>query len=506
MLPAPSAAAAAAAPKPPRPVPALLCHALLATATLLGLAAAGQQWPGSAWARSAAVRTLTGRQRSHHIESEQLVPRHRAVSPGDPAAYHPPKPAAGVAVDASVLWGRQFLVDGPELEQALTFGDSRRLRRQVARLLAGEPVRVVAVGASITAGAGGREWSGTRTAWPGYVAQFADWLRAAFPAANASVHNAGMAGTFGGVFAQCFDSLVPPADMYILEQATFDGTEPERCYCKSHYVDTPVQLGIERLMRRMLRQPNHPAVVALNVFGFRFPNRGVYQRSVENQIQVMAQFYGLPAASLRAAAWRRMLAGSNGFDVSTSVKLYQGAPLPPDRLPLYYDQIHPWGPTGHRVLADLLVRLVQSTALSLTLQPLSEADAVPAGRPLPPPLTPGNYETNQSSCWLGDNFRLLVGGTASSGSGFAWVNERPEAAEKKAQKWGFVATRSGASLEFTIDTRVGSSEDPTNRLILSYLASYEGMGAARVECMQATTDSMAHFFESAGLPLQAPGH
>lgn len=29
----------------------------------------------------------------------------------------------------------------------------------------------------------------------------------------------------------------------------------------------------------------------------------------------MAQFYGLPVASLRAAAWRKMLEGGSGFDV-----------------------------------------------------------------------------------------------------------------------------------------------------------------------------------------------
>ncbi len=201
-------------------------------------------------------------------------------------------------------------------------------------------MRITAVGASITSGAGGREWERTRTNWPGYVSQFADWMRAAFPRANATVHNAGMAGTFSGVFAQCFDTLIPPADIYILEQTTFDGTEPERCYCKDHYVNTPVQvcgrgrsimpmsvprpkagiggpagtrlfgaahamllriyseqvhphpqllcqswrivpalqLGIERLIRRMLKQPHQPAVIMLNTYGFRFPNREVYQR------------------------------------------------------------------------------------------------------------------------------------------------------------------------------------------------------------------------------------
>jgi hypothetical protein len=35
-------------------------------------------------------------------------------------------------------------------------------------------------------------------------------------------------------------------------------------------------------------------------------------------VQVMAQFYGLPLASLRAAAWRHMLEGKNGFNVSSA--------------------------------------------------------------------------------------------------------------------------------------------------------------------------------------------
>lgn len=145
-------------------------------------------------------------------------------------------------------------------------------------LPAGEHVRLTAVGASITSGAGGCTWVGTRTNWSGYAPQFEDWLRAAFPRADASVHNAGMAGTFSGVFSQCFDTLIPPADIYILEQTTFDGTEPDMCYCRDHYVGTPVQLGIERLIRRMLKQPGQPAVVLLNAYGFRFPNREVYQR------------------------------------------------------------------------------------------------------------------------------------------------------------------------------------------------------------------------------------
>jgi hypothetical protein len=40
----------------------------------------------------------------------------------------------------------------------------------------------------------------------------------------------------------------------------------------------------------------------------------------------------------------------------------------------YDDTIHPSGFTGHHALADLLVGLVQETAVSLAWQPLAEED------------------------------------------------------------------------------------------------------------------------------------
>lgn len=64
-------------------------------------------------------------------------------------------------------------------------------------------------------------------------------------------------------------------------------------------------------------------------------------------------------------------------------------------------QVHPWGPTGHRLLAELLIRLVQATAVGLSIQPLAASEAQLPREQLVPPLTPGNYETNTSSCWLG---------------------------------------------------------------------------------------------------------
>jgi hypothetical protein len=54
-----------------------------------------------------------------------------------------------------------------------------------------------------------------------------------------------------------------------------------------------------------------------------------------------------------------------------------------------------------RMLAELLIRVVQATAAGLDLQPLGHLEAELLREHLVPPMTPGNYETNTSSCWLG---------------------------------------------------------------------------------------------------------
>jgi hypothetical protein len=53
-----------------------------------------------------------------------------------------------------------------------------------------------------------------------------------------------------------------------------------------------------------------------------------------------------------------------------------------------------------RLLAELLIRLVQATAVGLTIQPLTGQEMAMAPERLIPPMTTGNYELNSSACWL----------------------------------------------------------------------------------------------------------
>jgi hypothetical protein len=64
--------------------------------------------------------------------------------PGDKDSYLQPASVPGVTVDKRVLLEREFLVAGHDMERAISLGDSRRLRRQVDRLMAGAPTAFLA--------------------------------------------------------------------------------------------------------------------------------------------------------------------------------------------------------------------------------------------------------------------------------------------------------------------------------------------------------------------------
>ena len=59
------------------------------------------------------------------------------VPPSDKDSYARPEPVTGLMLDRDVLLRREFLLAGHEMERAISFGDSRRLRRHLARLMAG---------------------------------------------------------------------------------------------------------------------------------------------------------------------------------------------------------------------------------------------------------------------------------------------------------------------------------------------------------------------------------
>lgn len=72
---------------------------------------------------------------------------------------------------------------------------------------------------------------------------------------------------------------------------------------------------------------------------------------------------------------------------------------------------------------------------------------------------------------------------------FQWTSERPDADTINDQKWGWIATNPGASITFTLDTRLSQQPKPNAKSLLgiAHLKSYEHMGTMQVNCAENCT-------------------
>lgn len=58
---------------------------------------------------------------------------------------------------------------------------------------------------------------------------------------------------------------------------------------------------------------------------------------------------------------------------------------------MHHDMIHP-SEKGHRVMGELVIWLIQQTALDLVARPYNKIDQKQASEPLPPPMILGRWE------------------------------------------------------------------------------------------------------------------
>jgi DNA polymerase alpha subunit B len=178
-------------------------------------------------------------------------------------------------------------------------------------------------------------------------------------------------------------------------------------------------------------------------------------------------------------------------------------PSPVQGAAFYHDRIHPDGLTGHRMLAELALHLLNSTVRALraedaaaALAPAaaaapaaakpakgSGAAAAPAAAPpvLPPPMLPNNYESGSAACLVGAPFFTDA---VKRQEGFQWLNE----AKGLRLRPGYIATAPGAFLAIAVDT--SAPEGAAARFAkvdLMFLTSYEHMGKAAVTCASGCT-------------------
>ncbi|GIL48067.1 hypothetical protein Vafri_4757 [Volvox africanus] len=144
-----------------------------------------------------------------------------------------------------------------------------------------------------------------------------------------------------------------------------------------------------------------------------------------------------------------------------------------------YDDHHPLD-VGHKIMADLVVNLIQEVAVRLVVSPMTPAELNLPEMPLPPPMHEGNFEPLGTTCLVDEAFR----GIAIATEGWQWVNEGTEAKPK----WGFVSTTPGRQLilrlgETAHNDILSSRPNGTFPVLFQFLVSYTSiMGKAIIDC------------------------
>ncbi|KAL4437433.1 hypothetical protein ABPG75_004572 [Micractinium tetrahymenae] len=304
------------------------------------------------------------------------------------------------------------------------YGSGRRLQAVAAKLLAGKPIKVVTLGGSVTQGSGASDAASTS-----YAARLFQFINAAFPHRDHTLLNRGRGGGSSADLAACLEHILPAdADLITLEFSV--DSQPEAAHGARQLHE------YEQLLRRLRRLPSRPAVVQLHYYawwlsGTDGKQQGVfYSPPAEAQLDVLSQYYDIPAVSLRAAAYPLMQAGVPGFKankvLSSKIRSLAGeaipAASPSEREEYFYaDRKHP-SDRGHTVLAELLASLLirateeeQAAGSGCEHRPerWAEREVHPglrAIRRLPPPMVPGNAEEPTAMCNVQEWLPLVGGG------------------------------------------------------------------------------------------------
>jgi len=134
------------------------------------------------------------------------------------------------------------------------------------------------------------------------------------------------------------------------------------------------------------------------------------------------------------------------------------------------DRLHP-ADLGHRVATDLVVYLLQQTAIGLQIHPAGAAEAASSTTPLPPPMYPGNeIGTTRPICAMGQNVSQFIV------SDFSWSPAKN--ADTKYPTDGFETTTVGQPLTLQIDTTSPDGRPVT--VFIVYTKAQDGIGSAEV--------------------------
>eukprot|EP00793_Prasinoderma_coloniale_P005408 PRCOL_00004816-RA len=430
-------------------------------------------------------------------------------------------------------------------------GDLTRLATAYERLRAGERVRFVAYGTSITANGGchhmtedGQTHCVGEDFLPGHkdfsddLAQMVEvkdgWFKMVarhvtrrFPHPGHEFINVGKhAGSLGTSVSCASDSLFPAGhvDVVFIEYACM--TDMIAIRDREHIdMEKPLsqdQLALERVLRKFMApaRGRPAAVVMVNTFhwcrneahcvvpegaagaGQQVPlsydsMANTFLRNGDDGFAPLLKYYGQAAVSTRDALYHHAASGEPGFGLADMIK--EGD------MGVHHNL------QGGKYVADLVVHLLETAwehAAAADLAIAEGLDGQVSAPALPPPLWPGNFIQRAISCWTfhhEEGKRVL-----SRADGWQWSDhERGAGGAEKAGMW---ADTPGAVLEgrlstMALDTGVSDVSSVRTALKLEYVSSYEHFGVVRLECVSGcvcdTTRVSAHVVDRAeGSPIR----
>ncbi|KAG1658766.1 hypothetical protein FOA52_001308 [Chlamydomonas sp. UWO 241] len=364
-------------------------------------------------------------------------------------------------------------------------GDTARMRMAMDRHARGEPLKVVFLGGSITAGQG--NW--------GDGLSFPAWAEAVFNASivankgapNVKVHNGAVPGTLSSYMSVCHNIHTPKdADIIFVDYSVNDDWE------MFPPMNNGVRRPFERLLRKLLNYPKRPAVVLVHAYVWHsvLPPSGKFWASSERDHHEFGSFYGLPQLSVKAALWETFQQDKlPGFRTHRTRSSMHGSHQPEldDQLRgqvFYWDLVHPDGLTGHRFMGEMVATLVLDALASVRASPITDSEREAVARPIPPPMLPDNFESPSDKCFIGPAFLAAV----ASHDGWEY---RDEGKDPDKPKLGYISELPGSRLRFKVSTKALSfspvESEKSVIIELSYLKSYVNMGQAAVRCVGGCT-------------------
>ncbi|GFR52394.1 hypothetical protein Agub_g14904 [Astrephomene gubernaculifera] len=357
----------------------------------------------------------------------------------------------------------------------------KRLLRVIKDLEAGKTINVAVVGGSYSL----PDRISMDEVW---FSIFVDkYLKKRYPTANVSGHNAAVGGSNAGFAYLCLDKMLPPkVDLVFVDYG------PNMMQKTTHDIVNPNQY-YEQLLRALLAYPGDPAVIAVEQL---LPSTVPYYRYPEVTSSPLYKYYDVPYISVGSSLWRMQVLNTSGF-------------ADPDiRMKSTGNTWAYWhlNARGHKLVADMAVFLFQTAAAMDKADLLPEqkdplwATGVRAGpehihmlpthpvkRPLlciMPDELPG-YVTNHTGWEYGadDSHKRKFGYISFHNGSSDPKLPTPSGLPELRLEWdGKLVGKGAAAAAGGGSSSSNSSSSSSYALILVYLASYSGMGAAEMSC------------------------